>query len=439
MGLLKAAVDRKKMWTSGRKGTLSPAEQSKVWALKWVVDKFGEKHNFKIRQEDICSAVRKIGGGHPSQPSVSDLLAEISSDPSWYPGKSVEEGDKPGPKPKFTPQNQQAVANAAMALKRRGEEPSAKEVVLLCPNAAMNPDTGEPFTDKYIYRVFHTRCFDENGNAPWEQRYPLNKTALSPEMQALRASWARFQKRLDHCPGWWMRHVIFFDPCSTILSNRKRAAFDEQQASYGKGKRWQSPDCARRSRNLRGSPYANKQKQGGDRRVWWFVVMIRGHVHFEVMGHEWTQTGEGIAEFVGRLEGLCERYVEKGDNFPRILFSDRGPGIYQSTTGHIVGEFYEALKEFGFRAYSGTDASKQPADMPDVFPHETAVAWARTNMKKHRIPKGGLDDMEATLRKTLAECAAHIEKNYDSEGLHMAFPERIDKLIKRQGERLTEH
>ena len=106
-------------------------------------------------------------------------------------------------------------------------------------------------------------------------------------------------------------------------------------------------------------------------------------------------------------------------------------------TGHITGEYYEALKKNGFRAYAGTDASKQPPDMPDVFPHETAVAWTRNYLKKHPISKGNLDTMQAELRQKLAECARFINKHYEVADLHKSFPKRLKELVRRKGGRVT--
>ena len=40
---------------------------------------------------------------------------------------------------------------------------------------------------------------------------------------------------------------------------------------------------------------------------------------------------------------------------------------------------------------------------------------------------------------TLADAAGYINWNYDVEGLHNPFPERLEKLRKRHGDRLTEH
>ena len=77
--------------------------------------------------------------------------------------------------------------------------------------------------------------------------------------------------------------------------------------------------------------------------------------------------------------------------------------------------------------------------MPDVFPHETAVAWARAYMKKHPLPRGELDDMEDALRGLLADAAKHINQNYDVVGLHSSFPDRLRDLVARKGDRLTQH
>ena len=114
----------------------------------------------------------------------------------------------------------------------------------------------------------------------------------------------------------------------------------------------------------------------------------------------------------------------------------RLPGSF---TGHITVEYYESTRKHGFSPYAGTDASSQPADMPDVFPHETAVAWCRSYLKKHPLERGSLDAMENELKKKLADAARYINRTYDVQGLHSSFPECLDKLRKRGGDRLTEH
>ena len=111
-------------WISGRKGTLAPWALAKVWALNHV----NEEYDLNMNQSDIAKAVTKVGGGRPKQGRISKLLAEMEADPDWYPGKTAENGEKPGAKKLFTPQKQQAVANCAMALKREMKEPTAAAV-----------------------------------------------------------------------------------------------------------------------------------------------------------------------------------------------------------------------------------------------------------------------------------------------------------------------
>ena len=116
--------------------------------------------------------------------------------------------------------------------------------------------------------------------------------------------------------------------------------------------------------------------------------MARGCVHFEVMDDGWTQTGEGMAALVDKLEAILRSMLGNPAQLPRVLFSDRGPGFYQSSTGHIVGAYHKALTTTSFRPYAGVDASHQPPDIPDVLPHETVAGWARSYMVKRPLRKG---------------------------------------------------
>ena len=88
------------------------------------------------------------------------------------------------------------------------------------------------------------------------------------------------QLRLERNAGWFHQHVVFIDPCSTVLSDSLQAGFDENHASYGKGRRRLLPDQQKSSRNLRASPYATKQTRYGDVKAWWFIVLARGKVGY---------------------------------------------------------------------------------------------------------------------------------------------------------------
>ena len=123
---------------------------------------------------------------------------------------------------------------------------------------------------------------------------------------------------------------------------------------------------------------------------------------------------------------------------PRVVFSDRGPGFYQSSTGHITREYGAALQRNGFRPFAGEDASSQPADVPDVLLHETAVAWVRKYLKKHPIARAGsLDKQEERLRALLTQCEEHINANHNVAGLTKELPDRLHKLVhETRGDRL---
>ena len=224
-------------WFSGRTGTLPLCEQAKAWAMTVMTDHF----HFKLPARQIAEVLTKVGGGSPEERVVQKWQKVFREDNEWYPGKGVEEGrangKTPGPKPQFTAQAKNAVAQAAMAEKRAGNEPTVAAVRLRCPVATVNPSTGEPFTDKYILQVFRTRCFDDGAELPWGHMVPYQKTALSEEMRALRLTWAKAELAAGNTDGWFHRNVIWFDPCSTILSMSARSGFDEQQSTYGKGKR----------------------------------------------------------------------------------------------------------------------------------------------------------------------------------------------------------
>ena len=158
-------------------------------------------------------------------------------------------------------------------------------------------------------------------------------------------------------------------------------------------------------------------------------MLARGKVRFVEMSDTWQQNGEGIATFVAMLPGVLRSMLGGDATLPRVIVSDRGPGFYQSSTGHIVGAYKNAAQEHGFRPYAGDDASGQPPDIPDVLLHETAVAWARYYFRKHPLKKGaGIEAMQGEFRGVLRECAQYINQHYEVDKLCRSFPERLAEL-----------
>ena len=420
-------------WTGGTDGYLSPWAQARVFALIAVSEELG----LNLKDHQIAAKVEKVGGGSPSHACIAAWRATLASDPDWYPGKTKENRKRPGPKPLFTGQKKRCVAEAAMALKRQGIEPSYNEVVHRAPRAMRNPETGEPFTQKYVMDVFRTLCYDDNPVDPWGHIPPYQKTALSPDLIAARGTWGRKMQALGHTANWYSKNVISVDPCSTIVPGGPRSVFHHNQALAGKGKRWMSKGVRKYSRNLRAAPFTNKQRQWGDGKLWWFIVLTRGVVRLHVMDDSFAQTGEGMAAFIGHLPAILDEMLGADALKPRVIMSDRGPGFYQSSRGVIVDAYREALSTHSFRPFAGEDGKWQPADLADLFMHETVAAWVRRYFRKHPVVKSeDLETNRAAVVAGLRACERHINNNYDVRGLCSSMPERLDELLQAEGDRL---
>jgi len=57
----------------------------------------------------------------------------------------------------------------------RGIEPTYALIIAHCPNASINPDTGEPVTKQVVYDTLESRCYDID---PEEQNKKLKNKVL---------------------------------------------------------------------------------------------------------------------------------------------------------------------------------------------------------------------------------------------------------------------
>ena len=172
-------------------------------------------------------------------------------------------------------------------------------------------------------------------------------------------------------------------------------------------------------------------------RAWWFIVLARGKVGVVFMPRSWRQTGAGVAQFVESLEDKLREMVGPDERLPRTICSDRGPGLYQNGSGYIVEQYRKAVHRAGFHTFAGDDASNQPPDMADFWPHETAVSWIRAQMKKTPLEKGvGLEQMQKDFQANMKEAVRHINENHDVDGLCRSFPSRVAELKAAKGGRI---
>ena len=95
------------------------------------------------------------------------------------------------------------------------------------------------------------------------------------------------------------------------------------------------------------------------------------------------------------------------------------------------------MQKNGFYPFAGDAAKWQPPDIPDVLLHETVAAWVRAFFWRHPFKlKPKVQQNYALFIQKLRKCEAHINANYDVDGLSRSFGKRINQLIRAKGDRL---
>ena len=149
----------------------------------------------------------------------------------------------------------------------------------------------------------------------------------------------------------------------------------------------------------------------------------------------WKQNGVGMAKAVPVLEKLLDGVCGSSPK-PRVVFSDRGPGFYNTGNGIITTAYRKALEKHHFRPFAGNDASHQPPDIADILLHESVAAGIRKYFKGH--PTKWTQDQDKNLKlfaEKLKACEKHINKNHNLKKLSVSFPTRVKKLVKEKGRR----
>ena len=128
----------------------------------------------------------------------------------------------------ITGQQVAVIARIAMARKAKGLVPTVAASIIDCPKATLNPETGEPFSKKVILEVFKTRCFDNDPERPWVYVNAKQKTCLSPDAKVARIVWADVLLAMNHQAVWYFRHIVWFDPCHSIIPGQGQNRSAEQ-------------------------------------------------------------------------------------------------------------------------------------------------------------------------------------------------------------------
>ena len=105
-------------------------------------------------------------------------------------------------------------------------------------------------------------------------------------------------------------------------------------------------------------------------------------------------------------------------------------------SGVVTPEMAMALGGTGLALFWGRDASAQPGYLADVLLHETAVPWIRHKLTATTPPKRPWLESREQYARRLRQVVADINRNYAVGDLCQRFPDRLDELIRRQGDRL---
>ena len=83
-------------WLHGKRGSMAPIEQAKLWALRVVLRKQGEDEE---QFAWMASQVQLVGGGHPGRNAVRMFFERVDADEAWHPGKRGDVGRPKAPPP----------------------------------------------------------------------------------------------------------------------------------------------------------------------------------------------------------------------------------------------------------------------------------------------------------------------------------------------------
>ena len=421
------------LWKKARKdGCLSPWQQAKAYALNEAWEMMhGDATYGKCKWIADRVYVQGPDNQHPTSEGIAKLIKKMTNDADWFPGKVYGSlGGRPGV---VSETNRSVVAHSTMAMKERGIQPTYALIIAQCPNATINPNTGEPVSKQVVYDILESRCYDIDPDLPWSHRKRINKAALLPQEIERRLAFGNHMLSLRLTPSWYFKHVLWTDICNSVMPTTLRKANMQALAQKG-GSGWISEGAQHESYNRRGRK--EDLVLGGKEciRVFWMPILAQGKLHLEILGSRFPGDHvSGMAYFVHKIRAAIN--VRFHGAQPDTVFVDRGGGFYNGVGG-ITAEFKEALRLNRLKSFHGDDASIQPGRSGDLWLHETAIAWVR-NRLRHTLPQEPWSETEEQLESRLKAAAEYVNAHYDVAGLCREMPTRMWDLVeKAQGDKL---
>ena len=169
--------------------------------------------------------------------------------------------------------------------------------------------------------------------------------------------------------------------------------------------------------------------------MYYAPVLARGKLHVVMLGESFPgDMPEGMAELLGKVRAAINVRFH-GDDKPNVLMTDKGQGFYRIKSSKITPHYDAALREHGFSAFMGVDATRQPGDLKDLTLYETAVAWLDKRLTLSTPAKAWEETLEA-FEARLRQACEHTNNNFNVEGLCWELPDRLRDLQLNQGGRL---
>ena len=164
-------------------------------------------------------------------------------------------------------------------------------------------------------------------------------------------------------------------------------------------------------------------------------ILTKGKLHIEPLPDDFPgETEAGAAIMVARVRAALNIRFQ-GSTAPRVLFTDRGNGFFNSGTGAVTNGYRDALKNHNLRSFFKDNAAVQPGELQEIMLHETAVAWMRQRLTKTRPKQAWAESLE-DYRSRLKTCAAYINETYNVEGLCRDLLTRLHDLEEAEGDRI---
>ena len=434
-------------WLTAREGTLCAREQARAWALReiWIETNVQRKvARSKLSRTDLYGMIAFVRNRvfvtgktthHPSTQSLADLFHKIDSDSGWFPGKKGVGVAPPDPEPVLRGAKRKAVADAALALKRRGVGPTHADIVAQCPSATINPATQQAVHPHRVYKVLKEDCYDRDPEFPWRNQHRVSKKALTADARGRRLQWAKSMLPTEHSHNWYYQNLVWTDICNSVLARSAKKANEQPLARKG-GRGWISNDSKYEPENMRADTNLLKLAGSDTERVYWAPMLMQGKLHVEILPPGFPgQTQEGAAILVQKVRAALNIRFQGVTHPPKVLAVDRGNGFYVQTSGGITHGYKAALQACGLKNFMGENCGLQPGQLGDVLLHETAVAWIRRR-ERRTVPARAWDETREALAQHLKAIVRDINVKHDIDSLCRKFPERLQLLVDGKGKKL---